>query len=97
MCDGGNLNDMPPPALVIEVVRPNQENRDHRHKRSKYAARHIPEYRIVDSIAAKITVLTWVDGLYEETVFQNSDCIVSPTFSSLGVTASQILQASMAT
>ena len=84
---------MPPPALVIEVVSPKQENRDYRHKRTEYAARHIPEYWIVDPIAAKVTVLEWVDGLYEERLYQGSDRLVSPLLPNLELTAAQILNA----
>jgi Uma2 family endonuclease len=62
-------HDMPPPQLVVEVVSPKQENRDYRYKRTEYVARQIPEYWIVDPIAQKITVLEWVDGLYEEMVY----------------------------
>ncbi|MCM0592333.1 MAG: Uma2 family endonuclease [Gloeotrichia echinulata DVL01] len=42
--------DMPSPALVVEVVSPGKvnEDRDYRYKRSEYAARGIPEYWIVD-------------------------------------------------
>lgn len=38
--------DMPPPALVIEIVSPGQQNRDrdYRYKRTEYAARRIAEY-----------------------------------------------------
>ncbi len=42
-------HDMPPPALIVEVVSPKQENRDYRHKRSEYAAQCLPEYWIVDT------------------------------------------------
>ena len=42
------LMDMPPPMLVVEVVSPNQENRDYRYKRTEDAARGIKEYWIVD-------------------------------------------------
>lgn len=86
-------HDMPPPALVVEVVSLKQENRDYRHKRSEYAARHIPEYWIVDPIAAKVTVLEWVDGLYEERIYHNSEQIVSLMFPALELTATQILSA----
>jgi Uma2 family endonuclease len=86
-------HDMPPPALVVEVVSPKQENRDYRHKRTEYAARHIPEYWIVDPIAEKVTVLEWVDGLYEDQVYQHSEQIVSPQFPTLELTAAQILNA----
>ncbi len=86
-------HNMPPPALVVEVVSPNQANRDYRHKRTEYAARHIPEYWIVDPICAKVTVLEWVDGLYEERIYQASEQIVSPLFPALELIAAQILSA----
>ncbi|XGW00799.1 MAG: Uma2 family endonuclease (plasmid) [Leptolyngbya sp. BL-A-14] len=85
--------DMPPPLLVVEVVSPNQENRDYRHKRTEYAGRHIPEYWIVDPIAQKITILEWVDGMYEEQVYQGNAAIVSPVFPSLNLTAAKVLAA----
>ncbi|UBF27015.1 Uma2 family endonuclease [Kovacikia minuta CCNUW1] len=86
-------HDMPPPLLVIEVVSPKQENRDYRHKRTEYAGRHIPEYWIVDPIAQKVTVLQWVDGLYEEQVYQGHEAIISPLFSNLSLSAEIILSA----
>jgi Uma2 family endonuclease len=87
--------DMPPPALVVEVVSPGKENedRDYRYKRSEYAARGIAEYWIVDPQRDRIVVLTLVDGLYEEAVFQGSDRLVSQTFPTLELTAKQVLQA----
>lgn len=85
--------DMPPPALVVEVVSPGKvnEDRDYRYKRSEYAARGIPEYWIVDPSQAKVTVLTLVDGLYEEAVFQGSNAITSTTFPDLKLTVAQVL------
>jgi Uma2 family endonuclease len=87
--------DMPPPALVVEVVSPGKvnEDRDYRYKRSEYAARGIPEYWIVDPGKAIVTVLTLVDGLYEEAIFQGSDSIASTTFPDLKLTAAQVLGA----
>jgi Uma2 family endonuclease len=87
--------DMPPPALVVEVVSPGKvnEDRDYRYKRSEYAARGIPEYWIVDPSQAKVTVLTLVDGLYEEAIFQGSNSIVSTTFPDLKLTAAQVFGA----
>lgn len=85
--------DMPPPSLVVEVVSPKQENRDYRYKRTEYAARQIPEYWIVDPIAQKVTVLEWVDGLYEEQVYQGEQAIVSPQFDTLNLTAASLLSA----
>ena len=83
-------HDMPPPLLVVEVVSPKQENRDYRHKRTEYAGRHIPEYWIVDPVAQKVTILEWVDGLYEERVYQGSEVIASSLFSSLNLTADAV-------
>jgi Uma2 family endonuclease len=87
-------HDMPPPRLVIEVVSPNQENRDYRHKRSEYGARCIPEYWIVDPLQQKVTILEWVDGLYEDTIYRGAEALVSPEFGPLALTAAQILQGS---
>ena len=90
--------DMPPPRLVVEVVSPGRENeeRDYRYKRSQYQARGIAEYWIIDPIQARITLLTWVAGLYEEAVFSGDTAIASPLLSELNqgssLTAAQILQ-----
>ena len=85
--------DMPPPQLVVEVVSPGKENadRDYRYKRSEYAARGIAEYWIVDPVQGRVTVLEWVEGLYEEKVFQG-EAIVSGLLGVLQLTADQILQ-----
>ena len=63
--------DMPPPALVVEVVSPGEENRqrDYRYKHTEYAARAIAEYWIVDPEQRQVTVCQWVEGQYEDTVF----------------------------
>lgn len=86
--------DMPPPALVVEVVSPGKENqdRDYRYKRSEYAARGIREYWLVDPKQARVTILTLVDGLYEEASFRDDEALVSPMFPDLKLTANQILQ-----
>ncbi|MFN6562678.1 MAG: Uma2 family endonuclease [Nostoc sp. ChiSLP01] len=85
--------DMPPPALVVEVVSPGKanEDRDYRYKRSEYAARGIAEYWIVDPQRNIITVLILVDGLYEETRFAGNTAIVSTIFPELQLTAEQVL------
>lgn len=87
-------SDMPSPILVVEVASPGKanEDRDYRYKRSEYAARGIPEYWIVDAGQARITVLTLVNGLYEEAIFQSNDRIASVLFPDLALTASQILE-----
>jgi len=86
-------HDMPPPLLVVEVVSPRQESRDYRYKRAEYAARQIPEYWIVDPTNQKVTVLNWVDGLYEEVVMKGAQRIASPQLSTLKTTAAEILAA----
>ena len=86
------LLDMPPPLLVVEVVSPGQENRDYRYKRSEYAARGIAEYWIVDPMQQQVTVLEWVEGLYEEKVYVGNERMLSPLLSELELTAVQVLQ-----
>ena len=88
------LMDMPPPVLVVEVVSPNQEKRDYRYKKTEYAARGIAEYWIVDPIQQSVTVLEWVEGLYEERVFVGDEKMISPLLGSLELTAAQVLQGS---
>ena len=83
--------DMPPPMLVVEVVSPRQQTRDYRHKRTEYAGRHILEYWIIDPIVEQVTILTWVDGLYEERVCRGSHAIASSLFDELKLTAAQLL------
>ena len=85
--------DMPAPRLVVEVVSPNQESRDYRYKRTEYAGRQIPEYWIVDPIAQKVTLLEWVDGLYEEQIYQGEEVMQSSLFPVLNLTAATVLVA----
>ncbi|MCY7336054.1 MAG: Uma2 family endonuclease, partial [Chamaesiphon sp.] len=87
------LMDMPPPLLVVEVVSPNQEKRDYRYKRSEYAARGIAEYWIVDPISRQVTILEWVEGLYEEKVYQGDNQIESTVLGSLDLSVDRVLQA----
>jgi Uma2 family endonuclease len=86
------LMDMPPPLLVVEIVSPNQENRDYRYKRSEYAARGIMEYWIVDPISQKLTILQWVEGFYDELVFTGEMAIASPLLGQLDLTAAKMWQ-----
>ena len=86
-------HDMPPPALIVEVVSPQQEERNYRHKRTEYARRHIPEYWIINPLKQKVTVLEWGNGLYEEQVYQGNQVILSPLFPSLELTAAEVLAA----
>lgn len=86
------MMDMPSPLLTVEVVSPNQEKRDYRYQRSEYAARGIAEYWIVDPMRQAVTVLEWVEGMYEEQAFEGDADIVSPLFEKLDLTVEQVLE-----
>lgn len=84
--------DMPPPALVVEVVSPGEANRtrDYRYKHTEYAARGIAEYWIVDPEERQVTVCQWVEGQYEDTVFSGANAIGSTVVPSLQLTVEQL-------
>ncbi|WP_211167672.1 PDDEXK family nuclease [Pseudanabaena yagii] len=46
----------------------------------------------IDAIAQKVTVLEWVEGFYEERVYEGEQAIASPIFPELQLTAAQVLQ-----
>jgi Uma2 family endonuclease len=85
-------HEMPPPALVIEVVSPGPENRarDYRYKRTEYGARGISEYWIIDPKEQQITICKWVDGQYEDTVFKEDSRLESSAIPSFQLTAEQV-------
>ena len=85
--------DMPPPALVVEVVSPGEANRsrDYRHKRTEYAARGIVEYWIVDPQERQVRVCRWVDGQYEDATFKGTDPICSTVIPLLELTCDRLL------
>lgn len=87
---------MQPPLLVIEAVSPGQSNRerDYIDKRQQYQERGIPEYWLIDSYQATVTVLVHACGIYQELgVFSGSDLIGSSVISGLSITAEQLLNA----
>jgi Uma2 family endonuclease len=90
---GTITHDMPPPLIAIEVVSPGTENevRDYRFKRSEYAARGIAEYWIVDPVRNKITVLSLVEGFYEEFIYTGDNLIKSEVFPEIEMKVSDIL------
>jgi len=85
--------DMPPPDLVIEVVSPGKENtdRDYRYKHTEYAAGAIPEYWIIDPQRHQITVCQWIDGKYEDKIYQDENPIGSSVIPAFNLSALQIL------
>jgi Uma2 family endonuclease len=84
--------DMPPPALVVEVVSPGQVNRDrdYRYKHTEYAAREIAEYWIVDPKLKQITLCKWVSGLYEDRIYRGSEKLQSSLVPDFGCTPDEI-------
>ncbi len=85
--------DMPPPALVIEIVFPGTENRDrdYRYKRAEYAARGIAEYWIIDPEKQQITLCLWVNGQYEDTVYTDRSPLISTVIPDFKLSAAEIL------
>ncbi|MGH1392604.1 MAG: Uma2 family endonuclease [Trichormus sp.] len=84
--------DMPAPSLVIEIVSPGtiNRNRDYRYKHTEYAARGIAEYWIVDPETQQFTVCQWVEGKYEDIVYQGNDPISSIVIPSWQMTPAEI-------
>lgn len=84
--------DMPPPALVIEIVSPGVSNRarDYRYKHTEYAARGIAEYWIVDPEEQQITLCEWVEGQYEDQVLRGDAPITSSIVPALQLTVAQV-------
>jgi Uma2 family endonuclease len=92
------MPEMPVPLLVVEVVSssdtdPKSRDRDYEEKRAEYAVRQIPEYWIVDPIAAVVWVLTLAGEEYRESDFTGTQKIVSPGFPGLNLMAEQVLKA----
>ncbi|MEH1964247.1 MAG: Uma2 family endonuclease [Nostoc sp.] len=91
-----------PPLLVVEVVSAGTESRDHRAKRAEYNILGIPVYLLVDFldfdqngkvIDKRVTVLTLVEGFYDEAVYRGEQIIEIPTFPELKLTANQVINA----
>ena len=84
--------DMPPPALVVEVVSPGVVNRtrDYRYKHTEYAARGIAEYWIIDPEERQLTVCQWVEGQYEDAVVKGSERISSIVIPTLELTVDRL-------
>jgi Uma2 family endonuclease len=91
---------MHPPQVVMEVVSPGDQDsanykRDYEDKRDQYADRGIPEYWLIDPDRAWVMVGTLTPTGYTFTTFRNKTVIISSTFSTLALTAEQILQAGL--
>lgn len=90
--------------LVIEIVSQNWRD-DYYKKLADYEEMGIPEYWIVDYAALgarkfigdpklpTLSLYELVDGEYQVSQFRANDCIISPTFPDLKMTANQVFQA----
>ncbi len=85
---------MAPPDLVVEVVSPEnlQRDRDYIAKRNQYLDREIPLYWIVDPHVKEIMVLTLTLAGYQEQIYRDSDKLEFQD-TSLNLTADEILAA----
>lgn len=79
------------PILAVEIVSPSTSSEDYRQKRSEYAVRGVAEYWIVDPIKQRVTVLTLVEGLYEEQMFEGEQRITSEQLPQFNLSANQVL------
>jgi len=80
--------------LVIEVVSPDDPQRDLVTKRSEYAQAGIPEYWIVDPQVATVTVLRLDAAIYvEHGVFGRSEIATSAHYAGLAAPVSDVLDA----
>ncbi|NJP08983.1 MAG: Uma2 family endonuclease [Leptolyngbyaceae cyanobacterium RU_5_1] len=82
-----------PPKLVVEVVSPSTQTDDYRAKWVEYSALDIAEYWIVDPLQNTVTICVLDQGRYQDTIYQGTEHIISPTFPTLDLTADQILKA----
>ena len=79
---------------VLEVVSPDDPQRDLVQKRSDYAEAGIPEYWIVNPLNDTITVLALEDDQYaEHGLFRPGDCADSPTLPGFRVDVAAVFAA----
>ena len=80
--------------LVVEVVSPDDPDRDLVEKRADYAEGGIPEYWIADPRDETITVLTLKDGAYvEHGVFGRGGSVTSPLLEGFAADVSAVFDA----
>lgn len=80
--------------LVIEIVSPDNPERDTITKRADYAEARIPEYWIVDPLAATVIVLTLRDDEYtEHGVYRHGESVISVLLTDFAVRVDDILDA----
>ena len=88
----------PNTLIIVEVVSPGDETkdnyqRDYVQKPEEYADRGIGEFWRIDPERKWIQIGVLMAGQYQFTVFKGDDIVVSKSFPSLNLTASQVLRA----
>ena len=88
----------PNPLIIVEVVSPGDETkdnyqRDYVQKPEEYADRGIGEFWRIDPERKWIQIGVLMAGQYQFTVFKGDDIVISKSFPSLNLTASQVLRA----
>lgn len=73
------------PFLVIEVVSPHQEKRDHVEKYSSYHRAEIPEYWILDPRRRELRALRWTPEQWEEQSIRGQGTYTTPLLPGLTV------------
>ncbi len=94
------MPEMPAPLLVVEMVSNSDTDqksreRDYQEKFGEYAARGIPEYWIIDPVAALVSICRLEGQTYQVAEFRGTQAIISPTFPTLNLAANQILNAGL--
>jgi len=79
--------------LVVEIVSPDNPERDTKVKRVDYAEAGIPEYWIVNPIDETITVLTLSDDYVEHGVFRRGATATSALLDGFGVRVADVFDA----
>ncbi len=78
---------------LFEVVSPDYRHVDRQEKWNEYQGIGVFEYWIVDAGLGIISVLSMVQGTYQEVVFHGGEQIISPTFVDIQLTVDDILNA----
>ena len=81
--------------IVVEIVSPDDPERDTRIKRADYAEAQIPEYWIVNPLDETITVLALGGDTYaEHGIFRRGDSAASPLLLGFAVRVDEVFDAS---
>ena len=81
------------PDLIFEIVSraKKDKRRDYVEKRAEYQKIGVREYVIVDRFAGKVTVLTLVEGTYQERVLTAADLYATPLLPGFEVRLAEVL------